>query len=168
VTPAPERARRSPGRALTASLGVVLLLAAFVGALASPGTPSEASVPTDWTPVSSGTTSTLFGVACPSTTACVAVGSSGTVLTSADGGATWTARTSGTGNFLLGVACPSASACVAVGGGGTVLRGSPQPPATPTATQTATGTPTQTPTVTSTPTSTATATPTRTATSTPT
>ena len=47
--------------------------------------------------------------------------SKGTVVRSADSGATWTSVSSGTGSVLLGVSCFSATGCVAVGSGGTVL-----------------------------------------------
>ena len=49
----------------------------------------------------------------------VAVGGSGTILTSPDG-VTWTARTSGTGNGLRGVAYGN-NTFVAVGEYGTIL-----------------------------------------------
>ena len=49
----------------------------------------------------------------------VAVGASGTILTSPDG-ITWTARTSGTTNILYGVTW-SGTQFVAVGGSGTIV-----------------------------------------------
>ena len=49
----------------------------------------------------------------------VAVGQSGTILTSTDG-ATWTSRTSGTSNYLYDVAFGN-STFVAVGASGTIL-----------------------------------------------
>lgn len=69
---------------------------------------------------SSGTTADLTSVACGSTTACVAVGSDGLILSSADGGETWNTRTTVTANILRAVSCPSATVCVAVGDGGTI------------------------------------------------
>lgn len=74
----------------------------------------------------------LYGVSCPSTTVCVAVGatvptsanpdSDGVVVTSNDGGVTWSPVTyvtgplAGTTNTQLNsVSCPSATSCVAVG-----------------------------------------------------
>ena len=48
----------------------------------------------------------LNGVACTSATACLAVGAAGTIIGSADGGATWTPKTSGTTNALNAIACP--------------------------------------------------------------
>ena len=61
-------------------------------------------------------TPAIGGVACPTTTFCVAVG--GAILVSNDGGQTWTQRTlaSGTGGSpLRSVSCSSAMHCVAVG-----------------------------------------------------
>ncbi len=69
----------------------------------------------------SSSTASLSAVACPTTSVCVAVGESGTILTSSDGGANWTPQISGTSEVLMGVACASAEACTAVGGGGTIL-----------------------------------------------
>jgi hypothetical protein len=46
----------------------------------------------------------------------VAVGNSGTILTTGDGGADWAVRSSGTSLDLFGVSCPSATQCFAVGG----------------------------------------------------
>ena len=63
----------------------------------------------------------LYSVACPTQAACVAVGLSGTIISSSDGGVTWSSRTSGTQNGLTGVACPSASECLAVGKNGTIM-----------------------------------------------
>jgi len=71
----------------------------------------------------------LFSVSCPSTTICVATGStsassdySGVIVTSNDGGATWSPPTLPTGlpagtttSFLPSVSCPTTTSCVAVG-----------------------------------------------------
>jgi photosystem II stability/assembly factor-like uncharacterized protein len=46
-----------------------------------------------WTARTSGTTENLFGVACPSTSRCVAVGRAGSMLWSENGGVTWTSST---------------------------------------------------------------------------
>jgi len=70
-----------------------------------------------WITRPSEATMDLRGISCPSTHKCVAVGSSGTIVTSADGGATWTSRTTGIRNELTSVSCPSVRVCVAVGAG---------------------------------------------------
>lgn len=78
-----------------------------------------------WTPRTLPTANTtLLGVSCPSTTACVAVGVSpgnagplvGQLVVSSDGGATWSTPTLPANIGALGsVDCPSVSFCVAVG-----------------------------------------------------
>jgi hypothetical protein len=50
-----------------------------------------------------------------------AVGAGGTILKTADGGATWTAQTSGVSGDLSAVACADATHAIAVGAGGTIL-----------------------------------------------
>jgi photosystem II stability/assembly factor-like uncharacterized protein len=57
-------------------------------------------------PASRPTSGNLYGVACPRPSTCLAVGGSGTILRSTDGGRTWRSPTSGTTNDLHGVACP--------------------------------------------------------------
>jgi len=79
-----------------------------------PGTPAGVN----WSPASSGTTQTLRGVGYGNGLF-VAVGDSGTILTSPDG-STWTSRASGTTNPLYGVAW-GGDKFVAVGGSGTIL-----------------------------------------------
>jgi photosystem II stability/assembly factor-like uncharacterized protein len=74
-----------------------------------------------WSAQSSDVTSGLNGVGCSSGSDCAAVGDSGTILTSTDGGNTWTSQNSNVSNTLYGVACPSSSDCVAVGDSGTIL-----------------------------------------------
>ena len=71
-----------------------------------------------WNARISGTTNTLFAVSYANGNF-VAVGSSGTILSSTDGVA-WTPRSSGTTNFLAGVAYGNGT-WVASGGGGTIL-----------------------------------------------
>jgi photosystem II stability/assembly factor-like uncharacterized protein len=75
-------------------------------------------------------TTDLYGITCPSSKACLAVGDGdnlsepgdgGTIVSSGDGGATWQNRPSGTGNQLYAVTCPSSRACLAVGANGTIL-----------------------------------------------
>ena len=53
----------------------------------------------------------------------IAVGASGTLLTSSNG-TTWTAQTSGTSNYLRAVAYDGSSTLVAVGYSGTILTSS--------------------------------------------
>jgi photosystem II stability/assembly factor-like uncharacterized protein len=67
------------------------------------------------TPTSALTFDFLFGVSCADASTCTAVGDSGTIVRSADGGATWAAQSSGTGAHLRGVSCPDANTCTAVG-----------------------------------------------------
>jgi photosystem II stability/assembly factor-like uncharacterized protein len=86
----------------------------------------QAAIPNEtgflrWTPQTSNTTNQLYAFACRSTTVCVAVGSNGTIRTTANGGTLWTTRSSPMAGYLLGVACPSATVCMAVGGGGTIV-----------------------------------------------
>ena len=52
----------------------------------------------------------------------IAVGASGTILRSTDGGATWTRRASGTASDLFGVSFINANVGAAVGAQGTILR----------------------------------------------
>lgn len=73
-----------------------------------------------WTTRTSGTTNALKHVVSPSTNINIAVGNTGTILTSTNTGTTWTVRTSGTTSNLLGVAS-GASNAVAVGNGGIIL-----------------------------------------------
>jgi len=70
------------------------------------------------------TGSLLDGVSCPTSSLCVAVDTSGNVVTSANptGGATaWTVTNVDGANSVKAVSCPSASLCVAVDGQGNVL-----------------------------------------------
>ncbi|GAC1433132.1 MAG: hypothetical protein NVSMB65_06890 [Chloroflexota bacterium] len=70
----------------------------------------------------------LAGVACTSERACVVVGGLGgttsTILTTGDGGATWVPRPSPVRWALSDVSCPTSRVCYAVGGMGTVLMSS--------------------------------------------
>jgi phosphatidylinositol-3-phosphatase len=64
----------------------------------------------------------LNGISCATATSCVAVGASGTIISTGDGGSSWSSRSSGTGSDLNGVSCPPGSQlCVAVGAGGAAL-----------------------------------------------
>ncbi|MDQ6914659.1 MAG: YCF48-related protein [Actinomycetota bacterium] len=64
----------------------------------------------------------LKGVSCPSLSACVAVGNTGAIVTTGDGGAHWKWQDSATGADLRAVSCASTLACVAVGDAGVALR----------------------------------------------
>src|SRR5215813_4098595 len=64
----------------------------------------------------------LRAVAAPDSTAVVAVGGSGTILRTDDGGITWTLQSSGTNNSLWAVSFVDANTGTAVGARGTILR----------------------------------------------
>jgi photosystem II stability/assembly factor-like uncharacterized protein len=66
----------------------------------------------------------LEGVSCATTTACFAVGDSGTILATTDGGVSWSLQRSGGATDLNAISCASANDCAAVGNGGTVLTSS--------------------------------------------
>ena len=83
--------------------------------------PQARKIIAGWISRASGTTQSLYGVACPTSSACLAVGYGGTILASTDGGVTWTGRSSGTGQWLVGITCLTSSTCLAVGYGGTIL-----------------------------------------------
>jgi photosystem II stability/assembly factor-like uncharacterized protein len=75
----------------------------------------------------------LGGVSAVDASNCWAVGSSGTIVHTTDGGSTWTSQSSGTPSTweLSGVSSADASNCWVVGYGGTILfngTGSPPPP----------------------------------------
>jgi photosystem II stability/assembly factor-like uncharacterized protein len=93
-----DSARRFPP---LLQLGVVLAL--LIAALGLPATSSQAA-PGDWTVLANVTTQHLYGLSCASSSLCVMVGDSGTILTSSDSGVTWTPRTSGTA--LAAPRCP--------------------------------------------------------------
>jgi photosystem II stability/assembly factor-like uncharacterized protein len=64
----------------------------------------------------------LNGISCATATTCVAVGATGTIVSTGDGGSSWTSRSSATSADLNGVSCPAQSQlCVAVGAGGAIL-----------------------------------------------
>src|SRR5436190_13291674 len=71
-----------------------------------------------WTALTHPTDDNLFGIACPSTSLCKAVGNNGTIVSW--NGTSWSTDTSPTGDCLNGVACPSTSLCKAVGDNGTI------------------------------------------------
>jgi photosystem II stability/assembly factor-like uncharacterized protein len=96
-------------RLLSVLLPLVLVAPPLGGRLSDrPAAPAASRQP-------SGTTSTLYGVACPRPNTGVAVGWRVTILRSTDGGRTWRGRTSGMPYLLDSVACPRPSTCLAVG-----------------------------------------------------
>jgi photosystem II stability/assembly factor-like uncharacterized protein len=60
----------------------------------------------------------LFGISCPATDTCYAVGFGWQIEKTVNAGATWTPQ--GSVEFLNGIACVSATSCVAVGDGGVI------------------------------------------------
>jgi photosystem II stability/assembly factor-like uncharacterized protein len=105
-------ARPHPWRGRLATVLVLLAVVAYGAAPASALT---------WGTQASGTTNPLYGISCPTTSACYMVGPGGTILGTTDAGATWAAQSSGTTNQLNGVSCPTTSACWAVGASGTIV-----------------------------------------------
>ena len=88
-----------------------------------------------WMKRSSGTGSytALYGIACPTSHDCLAVGGGAiggaVILASTNGGASWMRRSSGAASYtaLYGIACPTSKDCLAVGsqgGAGTILASS--------------------------------------------
>ena len=72
-----------------------------------------------WSLQTSGTSSTLYSVSCPSSSTCFAVGASGIVRATTNGGSSWSSQTSQlSGTNLYGLACPDTSHCLAVAQGG--------------------------------------------------
>jgi hypothetical protein len=70
--------------------------------------------------VLSGSDETITSVSCTSPYSCVAVGTSGKILTTSDG-VTWNLQGSPTTQVLFGLTCVSTEACIAVGTNGTAL-----------------------------------------------
>lgn len=63
----------------------------------------------------------LTAITCVSALHCWVVGAEGSILRTADGGASWQRNDSGTDMSLRGIACPARNRCYVVGQGGTVL-----------------------------------------------
>lgn len=63
----------------------------------------------------------LDAVACPSASACIAIGGAGGVMVSRTGGNAWKKVTVPTKRYLYGIACSNSVHCVAVGDAGTAL-----------------------------------------------
>ena len=71
---------------------------------------------------------TLYGVSCPTTALCVAVGADGEIATTTKPTSTspvWTTVDADGTNQLNGVSCPTTTLCVAVGGGDVVTSTNP-------------------------------------------
>ncbi len=98
----------------------LLFLSAFLGALSLCTT--ELLAQQGWYAQSSGTTNHLRGVSFMDVNTGIAVGDSGTILRTTDGGTTWTPQSSGTMSALWEVTFADANAGTAVGGSGTILR----------------------------------------------
>jgi photosystem II stability/assembly factor-like uncharacterized protein len=81
-----------------------------------------------WGMATTGNTNALAGIACQSTTQCLAVGTLGTILSTSDGGNTWTSASNPFAGIstLNGVNCSTSNPnqCYAVGNWGTVLASS--------------------------------------------
>jgi len=76
-----------------------------------------------WATVSTGTTNRLWSIdVAPDGTTMWAVGDSGTIINSTNGGSSWNSQASGTAYELRGVVAISATVAFAVGDQGTVLR----------------------------------------------
>lgn len=102
---------RFVSRAATAGAAVALFFGATSSALAS-----------GWTPItSSGTTQDLGGIDCVTSSICVAVGSSGTIVRTTDK-KTWAAVTSPVTTDIVNIDFYSSSVGVAVGASGVLLR----------------------------------------------
>ena len=107
--------QRSAG--LTAALESVSCPSAFICFVAGPNEIlSTIDQGVTW---ANHTTPSMNAISCATTTACVAVGDSGSVIHSTDGGATWASSTaiSGSGS-LRSVSCPSATNCFAAAANG--------------------------------------------------
>jgi photosystem II stability/assembly factor-like uncharacterized protein len=93
-----------------------LLVAALCLAIAAPLYPTTVLAANTWTAQTSGTTNQFLGSSCPTSTTCFAVGASGMIRRTVDGGTTWTAQTSNLGTqSLLGIACTDVNNCVVTG-----------------------------------------------------
>ena len=64
----------------------------------------------------------LYAVSCADTSNQTAVGASGTIIRTTDGGVTWISQSSGTSATLTGIAMIDANTATAVGSGGIILR----------------------------------------------
>ena len=125
------RRGRGVGRAATPSGAVsarrfvggvrAAVAAAVLVALISITAPSSTAGTGAWATQTSGVATNLNGADCASTSNCWAVGNSGVIRTTVNGGTSWSAQTSGVGSTLNGISCASTSVCWVVGNGGTIL-----------------------------------------------
>ncbi len=111
--------RPSKAAASRLFLGVALCLAvALAGAVTAR---PAAAVGIGWSAQTSGTTNWLYGAASADVDHAWAVGESGTILATTDGGLTWRAQPSGDTGWLFGVACADVNHAWVVGHDGTIL-----------------------------------------------
>ena len=68
----------------------------------------------------------LDSINCSSAKTCVASGSSGTVLSTANGGTSWVVQGTGTARDLRSVGCTATTSCLAAGDAGTILQITPR------------------------------------------
>src|SRR5439155_11699563 len=125
-----DRGRRGRGRMVVAATPrqavsprrlAPLLAGASVALTTLVAVPSSSAGTGSWATQTSGTTNALNGLRCASSTVCWAVGASGTIRATTNGGTSWSGQTSGSANSLSDVACPSTSSCWTVGATGTIL-----------------------------------------------
>lgn len=73
-----------------------------------------------WSSQTSGITTGLNGVSCPTNSTCFAVGDGGVIRATTNGGTIWTPQTSNTTQNLFDISCPTATNCFAVGDAGVI------------------------------------------------
>jgi photosystem II stability/assembly factor-like uncharacterized protein len=100
------------GITLTAPLTQAHASGAAVAGIAGALHTSDGST---WSMASGQGFSALNGVSCASASSCTAVGASGAIVASGDGGATWSPKSSGITATLSAVACPGSTTCFATG-----------------------------------------------------
>ena len=108
-----EQGGRAPAARVGLLLGALALLSALAGVAFAAGG--------GWVMRTSPTTQDLHAVAMPDVTHAWAAGDGGTVVSTADGGATWAVENSGTVQDLRGIAAADAAHAWAVGDGGTIV-----------------------------------------------
>jgi hypothetical protein len=68
----------------------------------------------------------LMSISCSSSSHCLATGSLGTVVSTADGGSSWLVQGTGTSRSLRAAACPTTESCFAAGDAASILRVAPR------------------------------------------